>query len=77
MKSVKHVSTILMVCVVLSCLTSDVVRAQADASRKASNHVDKSELAVQSLSYRPGCHQHFQIGCVLPREWPGSEPVNL
>ncbi len=34
MKSVKHVSTILMVGVVLSCVTSDVVRAQADAPGK-------------------------------------------
>lgn len=33
MKSVKHVSTILMVCVVLSCLTSDV-SAQADVPGK-------------------------------------------
>ena len=34
MKSVKHVSTILMVCVVLCCLTSDVVGAQAVAPGK-------------------------------------------
>jgi predicted enzyme related to lactoylglutathione lyase len=34
MKSVEHISTILIMCVALACMTSDVVRAQADVAGK-------------------------------------------